>query len=147
MGVPGMSTAIGGIEVRTSEVEVVTMWITEIDSEMPVTSLPVKWTIEIAGCYKGVPLPVEEYISEVEITTLPIGSEYIVASCDTHQVVKVDLVGCLILCVRQVQLVSHLVGEEQGLVTSLLVAHGTCCHRGGQHHCQCEKQLFHNRIL
>ena len=41
MSVPGVSTTIGGIEVWTPEVEVVTMRIAAIDAEVPVTSLPV----------------------------------------------------------------------------------------------------------
>ena len=34
---PGMCAMIGHIEVRTTEVEVVTMWITGIDAEVPET--------------------------------------------------------------------------------------------------------------
>ncbi len=41
----------------------------------------------------------------------------------------------------------HLIGEEQGFVASLLVAHCTSCHCRGQHHHQCEKHLLHNRIV
>ena len=59
MNVPGMSATIGGIEVRTSEVEVVTMRIAGIDAEMPIACFPVEGTVEIAGCDKGIPLPVK----------------------------------------------------------------------------------------
>jgi hypothetical protein len=120
---PGMCAMIGHIEVRTTEVEVVTMWITTIDTEVPVTSLPIEWTIEIGGCYKGVPLPLEQDIAQIEVTTLPIGSEHIVASCHPHQVVEVYLISCLVLFVSQIQLISHLISEEEGLVAGLLVAH------------------------
>ena len=41
MYVPGMSATIGGIEVGTSEVEVVTVRIAGIDAEVPVACLPV----------------------------------------------------------------------------------------------------------
>jgi hypothetical protein len=47
--VPGMSTTIGGVEYRTTIVEVVTMGIPGIDAEVPETVCPVKWTIEIGG--------------------------------------------------------------------------------------------------
>ena len=60
---PGMTATVGGIEVRTSEVEIVTMRVAEIDAEMPVACLPVEGTVEIAGCHKGVPLPVVEDIT------------------------------------------------------------------------------------
>ena len=39
--VPGMSTSVGGIECRTSEVEVVAMRIAGIDAEVPVACAPV----------------------------------------------------------------------------------------------------------
>jgi hypothetical protein len=47
MDVPSMSTTVGCIEVRTSEVEEVTMWIYAIYSKVPISCLPIKWTIEI----------------------------------------------------------------------------------------------------
>ena len=65
MTVPGMTSAIGHIEVRISEVEIVTVRVAEIDAEVPVACLPVEWAVEIGGCHKGVPLPVEEYIAEI----------------------------------------------------------------------------------
>lgn len=39
--VPGMTTTISGVEVWTTEVEIVAMRITGIDAEVPVTSIPV----------------------------------------------------------------------------------------------------------
>ena len=56
---PSMSTTIAGIEHGTSEVEVVTVWIAGIDAKMPEPVTPIEWTIEIGGCTKGTPLPVE----------------------------------------------------------------------------------------
>ena len=146
MSVPGMSATIGIIEMRTSEVEVVTMWITTVYAEVPETSLPIKRTIEVACCYIGTPLPVEQDIAQVQISALPIGAEYIRTACDTHQIVEVDLICSLVLIVSQIQLVSHLISQEQRLISGLFVAHCTCCHCRGEHH-QCEKQLLHNRII
>ena len=136
--VPGMGTAIGVVEVRTSEVEVVTVRIAGIDAEVPVTSVPVQRTIEIGCCYEGIPLPVVQDIAQVEITALPVGSVHIVTAGDTHQVVEIDLIGCLVLLVSQIQLVGHLVGQEQGLVASLLIAHCVCRDGCCQHHHHCE---------
>ena len=143
---PGMGATIGGIEVGTSEVEVVTMRIAEIDAEVPVACLPVERAVEVTGCHEGVPLPVEEDITQVEITALPVGAEYVCPSCDSHEVVEVNLVGGLVLFIGQVQFVGHLICQEQGLVASLLVTHGVCIDANGHHH-QCEKQLLHNRIV
>ena len=123
MAMPGMPSAIGYIEVRISEVEIITVRVAEIDAEVPVASLPVQRAVEIGCCHKGVPLPVVEDIAHVEVTTLPVGAEHVCAPSDTHEVVEVDLVRSLILLFGQIQLVRHLVGEEQGLVTGLLITH------------------------
>ena len=145
--VPGVCTMIGVIEVRTSEVEVVTVWVTGIDAEMPVAGVPVQRTIEIGSCDEGIPLPVKQDIAQVEITALPVGSIHIVTAGDTHQIVEIDLIGCLVLFVSEIQLISHLVGQEQGLVAGLLIAHCVCRDGCCQHHHQCEKHLLHTRIF
>jgi hypothetical protein len=123
---PGMSATIGGIEVRTTEVEVVTMGVTEVDAEVPVACVPVEWAIEIVGCHECIPLPVEQDIAQIEVTALPIDTIHIVAAGYTHQIVEIDLVCGLVLLISQIQLIRHLVGQEQGLVASLLVAHCVC---------------------
>ena len=63
MTVPSMTTTIGSVEVRTSKVEVVTVWVTTVDTEVPVTSLPVQRTIEVTCCNISVPLPVEQDVA------------------------------------------------------------------------------------
>ena len=80
MQVPSMSTTICSIEVRTSEVEVVTMWIYAVDAKVPVSCLPVQWAIEVRSSYVSIPLPVEEDIAQIEISALPISAKYIVAA-------------------------------------------------------------------
>jgi len=145
--VPGMSTAIAGVEHWSSEVEIVAMRIAQIDSEVPVAITPVEWAIEIGGIDKGLPLPVEQDIAQVQVAAFPIGAVYIVIAGNPHQIVEVDFVGSLVLFVCQVQLVGHLVGQEQCLVACLLVAH--CFARSciQQHHGQGYHYLFHNRIV
>ena len=144
---PGMSATIGGIEVWTSEVEVVTMRITGIDAEVPVACLPIEGTVEIAGCDKGIPLPVEKDIAQIEVATLPVRAKHIGAACHTHQIVEVDFITCLILLVGEVELIGHLISQEQSLVAGLLVTHcaGRDCYR--QHRHQGHQHLFHNRII
>ena len=145
--VPGMGTTIGDIEVRTPEVEVVAMRIAGVDAKVPVACIPVQRTVEIGCCDESIPLPVEQDIAQVEITTLPVGAVHVVAAGDTHQVVEIDLIGCLVLLVGEVQLVSHLVCQEQGLVAGLLIAHCVCSDGCCQHHHQCKKHLLHTRIF
>ena len=145
--VPGVSATISSIEHRTSKEEVVTVWIARIDGEVPETVKPIERTIEIGGCTESIPLPIEQNIAQIQIATLPVGSKHIVTACHTHQIVEVDFVCSLVLFVRQIQLVSHLVRQEQGLVTCLLVAYclaRSCCQ---QHHCQGYHHLFHNLIF
>ena len=122
--VPGMTAAIGSIEVRASEVEVVTMGIAGIDAEVPETSVPIQRTIEIGGGTESLPLPRVEDVLKVEVTALPVDTENVGLTCHTHQVVEVDFVGSLVLCSGKIQLVGHLIGQEQSLVAGLLVAHG-----------------------
>ena len=144
---PSVCTMIGVIEVRTPEVEVVTVRVTGIDAEVPVAGVPVQRTIEIGSCDEGIPLPVKQDIAQIEITALPVCSIHIVTAGDTHQIVEIDLIGCLVLFVSEIQLISHFVGQEQGLVAGLLIAHCVCRDGCCQHHHQCEKHLFHTRIF
>ena len=60
---PSMSASIGYIEMRTTEIEVITMRIACIDAEVPITALPPQWAIEIACCAESLILPVQKYIS------------------------------------------------------------------------------------
>jgi len=144
---PRMSATIGDIEVRTSEVEVVAMRIAGIDAEVPVAGLPVEGAIEIGGCQEGVPLPVEKNITQVKVTTLPVNTEYIVATSHTHQIVEIDLIASLVLLVGEVELIGHLIGQEQSLVTGLLETHGGGRDCDCQHRHQGHQHLFHNRIF
>ena len=154
--VPGMTAAIAGIEHRTSEVEVVAVRIAGIDAEVPVAPVPIQRTVEIRGVNESLPLPVQQNIAHVQVAALPICAVHVVVARHTHQVVEVDFVGCLVLCVSQVQLVGHLVRQEQSLVPCLLVAHclARCCYRQqcyqGHHHLlhiHLIFLLFNNRFL
>jgi len=127
MAVPGMSAAIGGIEYGTSEVEEVAVRITDIDAEMPETVTPRQWTEKIAGGTEGIPLPVQQDIAQVAVATLPVVAVNIVDTGHSHQVVEVDFVGSLILFVSEIQLIRHLVRQEQGFVSCLLVSHCLAC--------------------
>ena len=104
-----MSTSIGGIEMWASEVEVVTSRVVAIDAEVPIASFPIEWAVEIGGCEECVPLPIEQYVTQVEVTALPIGTKHVVSTCDPHQIVEIDLVGSLVLFVSQIQFICHLI--------------------------------------
>ena len=118
---PAVSTTIGQVEVWTTKVEVVTMRIAGIDAKVPNTSLPIEWAVEVGSGAEQIPLPAIEDIADIQVATLPVGTKHIVITCDAHQIIQIDLIGSLILCIRQVQLVGHLVGQEERLSASLLV--------------------------
>ena len=141
--VPGVSASVAGIEHGAPEVEVVAVRIAGIDAEVPVAAFPVEWAIEVGGCAEGLPLPVEQDVAHVKVAALPIGSIHVVVGGYAHQIVEVDLVGCLILLVSQVQLVGHLVCQEQSLVACLLVAHCICARCHHQHSYQGHHHLLH----
>jgi hypothetical protein len=110
MDMPGVSATIADIEVRCSEIEVVTVRIAGVDAEVPVACFPVEGTVEIAGCQEGIPLPVEKDITQIEVATLPVDAKHVGATCHTHQIVEVDLITSLVLLVGEVELIGHLIG-------------------------------------
>ena len=141
---PAVSAAVDGPEVGTSEVEVVAVGVACVDAEVPVASLPVEWTVEVGGSQIGLVLPVEEDIAQVEVTLSPVGAIEVGLGIHAHQVVEVHLIGGLILLLGKVELIGHLVGEEQCLLACLLITHGIGCHGHCDEHCQCDKQSSHS---
>jgi hypothetical protein len=128
---PGMSTAIGCIEYGASKEEVVTVWIAGIDAEVPVACAPIQWTVEVAGSDICLPLCIQQYVAEITVAALPVVTIDIIVTRHTHQVVEIDLIGGLILFISKIQLISHLIGQEQRLVASLFITHclARCCYR------------------
>ena len=141
---PAMTTAVGCPYCGTLEIEEGANGIVGINTEVPHACIPIKRTVEIRRCTEGIPLPVIEDNLHVEIALAPVFRIEVVNGVYTHEVVKIDFVGCLILLLREVELVSHLVGEEQGLLASLLIAHGFyACNRKEQCY-HCDYKLLHN---
>ena len=120
---PTVASTIDCPEYGVTEVEVVTVGVAGIDAEVPVAGFPVEGAIEVGGCYIGVVLPVEQDVTQVKVALCPVYAIQVVNGIDTHQVVKVHLKGGLVLLLGEVQLVCHLVGEEQCLLAGLLVTH------------------------
>jgi hypothetical protein len=75
---PAVSTAIGSIKVWPTEVEVVTTWVVDIYSEVPVACLPIERTVEIGCCTEQIPLPCIEDITQIKVAALPIRAVYII---------------------------------------------------------------------
>ena len=141
-----MGSSVGGVEHRTSEEEVVAVRIAGIHSEVPETVAPRQGTIEIGGGTERSPLPFQQHVAQVAIATLPVAAIHIVIGGHPHQVIQIDFVGGLVLLVRQVQLISHLVRQEQCLVASLLITH-CLAHSGYRQHHQGYHYLLHNHAV
>lgn len=120
---PAVTATVADVEVWAAKIEIVAARVSGIDAEVPISSPPIKWAIEICGIDIRAILPVEQDVAQVEISLCPIDAIKVVIVIDTHQIVEVDLVCSLILVVGQVEFVCHLVGEEQGTLPSLHVAH------------------------
>lgn len=131
--VPTMASAIGGIKAGTSEIEVFTMGIACVHTKMPIACIPIEGTVEIGGCTEQIPLPGIEDEIQVGIASLPVSAEDVGPTCYAHQVIEVYLIGCLILCIRQIEFVCHLISKEQCLAACLFITHGTRLTRHGQH--------------
>ena len=130
-----VSAAIAYVDVGTM-VEEVAIGVVAIDGEGPYTAVPEQRVEEIVGgCEDGV-LPVEEYVAQVGVAIAQVSAIDIVGSLHAHQVVEIDLVAVLILLVVEVELVGHLVGEEESLLAGLFVAHGCCRKDAAENHCE-----------
>ena len=94
--------------------------IVRVNCECPSTSLPSHGAIEVGQSHVLVVLPRSQHEAQVCVTTIPPDAKHVAMTVQAHQVVEVDLVDCLILCSCEIQLVSHLVREEQSLGDFLL---------------------------
>ena len=142
-----MTSTVRYVEVRATEVEIVAARIAGVDDEVPVARIPVERTVEIGGIEICSILPVEQDIAQIHIALAPVSTIQVIVCIYTHQVVEVHLVSCLILVFRKIELVSHLVCQEESLLSCLLITHcrsGSECHH--EHGYQSYYHSFHNRI-
>ena len=123
------------------------MWIVNIDTKVPQTSLPIEWTIEIGSGTEGIPLPLIKDIAEIKVTAIPVGAKHVVLTGHRHQVVEIDFISCLVLCISEIELVGHLVGQEKCFSAGLFVWHSVCRYCYCQYGNQGKQHLFHNRIF
>jgi len=83
--------------------------IAAVDAECPASGAPGERTVEMHAGHVAVVLPGAEHIAQVAVAHLPPESEHVGAGIYIEQVVEVDLIHCLILCICQAELVGHLV--------------------------------------
>lgn len=121
---PAVASAVHGVEAWRTKIKVVTVWIAGVHAEVPIACVPVEWTIEITGITVHAILPIEQNITQIQVAALPVEAVQVVIVVDAHQVVEVNLVGSLILVIGEIEFVCHLVRQEKGLPTRLVVTHG-----------------------
>lgn len=93
-------------------------------------------------------LPINEDVAQVGITYGPVSRINVIASVYAHQVVEVYLIDRLILCLVEVQLIRHLIREEESLYASLFVTHGVSRGKETAHQSDdCYYILFHSGIV
>lgn len=97
-----MTSAVHGVKVWCAEIEVITVWIAGIHTEVPIACVPIEWTIEITGIAVHAILPVEQNITQIQVAALPVEAVQVVVVVDAHQVVEVNLVCSLILVIGEV---------------------------------------------
>ena len=142
---PVVSTLVAHISLRMCLVEMALVAVVGVDIESPSTPMPCQRTIEVGQADILVILVSSQNKLKVSIATAPPNTVHVVASVNTHQVVEIDFIDCLILCCREVQLVSHLVRKEQSLILGCIIAH--CVGSDGHHHQDCHKHhLLHNQF-
>ena len=107
--------------------------------------MPCERTIEVRQADVLVVLIGGQDILKVRIAALPPNTVHVVASVDTHHVVQIDLIDCIILGICQGKLPSHLVGEIQGFFLSLHIAHSVGSDSHYHQHCQ-NHNLLHNQF-
>ena len=97
--------------------------VVRVHCKRPAAGLPCYRTIEVGESHILVILPAVQDIAEISVTAVPPDAEDITISIQAHQVVEIDLIDSLILCSGEVELVSHLVREEEGFVLCCVIAH------------------------
>ncbi len=147
VAVPRVTTIVGEHEVRATEEEIVAVRIACVDAEMPETIAPIERTIEVRGIAVSAILPVEQDVAQVEVALPPVNAVEVIIVVYTHEVVKIDLIGCFILLIGEIKLVSHLIRQKKSLIAGLVITHGRSAQRDSEQECECCKEPFHTKII
>ena len=86
-----------------------------INAELPATIAPSQRTIEILDTEEFLILIGRQHTLYLKVALLPQIAVEIKRRAYTHKIVEVDLIDRFILRWREIQLIGHLVRQEQGL--------------------------------
>ena len=84
-----------------------------------------------------------EYPFELALATVPEYSENVRSTYQAYEVVVIDLIHCIILSVCEIELISHLVGEEERFCLCSFVAHCIRLYKTYGDCYNCNNKLFH----
>lgn len=84
-----------------------------------------------------------EYPFELALATVPENSENVRSTYQAYEVVVIDLIHCIILSVCEIELISHLVGEEERFCLCSFVAHCIRLYKTYGDCYNCNNKLFH----
>lgn len=84
-----------------------------------------------------------EHPFELALATVPEYSENVRSTYQAYEVVVIDLIHCIILSVCEIELISHLVGEEERFCLCSFVAHCIRLYKTYGDCYNCNNKLFH----
>lgn len=117
-----------------------------VDAEDPSATIDNDRPEEVFPSQEFSPLPSVKHIVQVLVSAVVITVIESVHGSQTAEVIVIYLVNVLNLVVGQIQLVSHLVGEEASFFSGAFHAEGLCLHASQDNGQEGENHLFHNAM-
>ena len=101
-------------------------------------------TVKVFRLQEAAVLPAGKNVSELICATVPVDPEDIGSTNEACKVVEIDFIDCLVLIICKIQLVGHLIGEEERLLAGSCGGHCACLKNCGREkrNC-CDEKLFH----
>ena len=99
--------------------------------------------IEVSGSQISSVLPSGEYPFELALTAVPEDTENVGSTHQAYEVIVIDLIYRIVLCVGEIELISHLVGEEERFCLCSCVAHCIRLYKTYGDCDNCKNKLFH----
>ena len=143
---PAVTTTVGLIDVRTAKIEVRRIVVASVDAIDPFTACEIDGAIEILKGQITFILIRRKHETQVLVAAVPCPAIR-VEIIDTGQVVHIDLKDSIILHRREIQLIGHLVGQEQSLGAGCAERNSVCLECENKHCEQAENILFHSRYV
>jgi hypothetical protein len=111
-----------------------------INAELPATIAPTQRTIEILYTEEFLILVGRQHTLYLKVALFPQIAVEIKRRTYTHKIVEVDLIDRFILRWREIQLIGHLVRQEQGLRAGRFITQGFGS--DGHDHQECHHHQF-----